>query len=216
MQLQPRTIFLARHAQSELNAARLISGQLDSALTPKGVERAAGLARVLRSERLGAIYTSALRRTVETARPISKMQRVSIYPNEELNEIDMGVLQGRPRDGSDPEALALWQEWQAQKGNARVPGGESFSDLEARVIPCVREIVQRTSERPALIIGHRSTNRVILGFLMCWAREQYIAIRVRSKYLYEVVFGGELRAPKISTIRLDLGHEGDRYAGFRE
>ena len=213
MHSQLQTIFLARHAQSELNASKRISGQLDPDLTAKGAERALTLANVLRLQQLEAIYTSKLRRTIETARPISDLAGVPITTSGALNEIHMGVLQGRMRDGSDPEALALWREWQAQKGSARIPYGESFSDLEARVIPCVAEIVQRPRENPALIIGHRSTNRVILGFLMRWARERYIAIKVRSKYLYQVVLAP---VPWIATIRLDEGREGKRYESFRD
>jgi broad specificity phosphatase PhoE len=67
------TIYLARHGKSEMNNQRLVTGQLNPALSDKGIAQSEALARLLQHEPLRAIYTSALERTAQTAAPTARM-----------------------------------------------------------------------------------------------------------------------------------------------
>ena len=204
-------IFLARHGQSVWNAEKRISGQGDPPLSELGLAQAKALARVLKNETLSAIYSSPLGRTIMTAQPTAEAQGLPLQTENALKEINLGSLQGRFRDERDPEAAQLWQAWQADKEQSP-HGGESFLDLEARVMPCLETILQATEGGTVLIVGHRSTNRVLLGGLLGWSRSTYLSLGIRNRYLYDI----ELRPePCISTLCLDAAKEGRRYAGFR-
>ena len=50
--------------------------------------------------------------------------------------------------------------------NFRPPGGESFADLAARVLPCWRDIVADGETQVVAIAGHAGVNRVILCHLL--------------------------------------------------
>lgn len=202
-----RKIFLVRHGRSEWNGQKRISGQLDPPLSPTGARQAQCLESLLRDEQLSAVYASPLSRAVETAEPTAASHRLAVKTCDALKEIHFGVLQGRFRDGRDPEAQRLWAEREKEKLHYRVPGGETFLELETRVMPCLQDILRQ--EGTALIVGHRSTNRVILRELMRWPLDTALGLDLRSKYLYEIVPG---ESPRINTIRLDNGH---RHEGFR-
>ena len=73
-------------------------------------------------------------------------------------------------------------------------------------------ILQENVGGVLLIVGHRSTNRVILNLVMRWPRAQCMALPIRNKYLYEITPGA---APQIATFRLDAEKIGKRYAEFR-
>ncbi|MGB5083006.1 MAG: histidine phosphatase family protein, partial [Burkholderiales bacterium] len=62
-------IYLARHGQSESNRERRLCGQQDPALSEVGSRQSHRLARVLADVPLAAVFTSTLRRTVQTAAP---------------------------------------------------------------------------------------------------------------------------------------------------
>lgn len=205
-------VFLVRHGQSEWNGQKRISGQLDPPLTPKGIQQAVALAATLRTEKLSAIYTSPLTRAVETARPTADQHQLTIQTREALQEIHLGVLEGRFRDQRDPEAQRLWADWQKDKEHYRIPGGETFLELEQRIIPCLNDIITQEATGSILIVGHRSVNRVILGALLGWPRRLTLELNLRSKYLYEITSG---QGSQIKTICLDQEKLGYIYDEFR-
>lgn len=210
--LAPNKIFLVRHGQSEWNGQKRISGQADPALTLKGRQQALSLEKVLRGEKLAAIYTSPLQRARATAEPTAEFHGLTIETRAELKEIHFGVLQGRFRDGRDPEAERMWAEREEDKTQFKFPGGENFLELEARVMPCLQTILAAHAGETILFVGHRSTNRVLLGALLQWPRETYIDLDLSGKYLYEIKLGNQ---PRIATIRLDEEKCGQRYERFK-
>ncbi|MFQ5682646.1 MAG: histidine phosphatase family protein [Candidatus Binatia bacterium] len=207
----PTKIFLVRHGKSEWNGQKRVSGQLDPHLSKKGIQQSHWLARTLRYEGLSAIYTSPLTRAVDTAKPTAAEHCLPIKTRDTLKEIHFGVLQGRFRDGRDRVAQQLWRKREKDKQCYRVPAGESFSDLKRRVIPCVNEILEYEEGGLILIVGHRSTNRVVLGALMQWPEDSWCSLDLGHKYLYEIFVGDRRR---VATICLDRHHGGYRHEGF--
>ncbi|WP_088279471.1 histidine phosphatase family protein [Ideonella sp. A 288] len=205
------TVFLARHGQSEWNNQALITGQLNPGLSPKGVQQSEAIAMCLRDEPLDAIYASDLQRTVDTAQPTASAKQMPITRLAGLNEIHLGVLQGRLRDERDPEAQALWAQWQADIWHYRVPGGERFDEFTDRVDATLQTLLQRHAGQRILIVGHRATNRVLLGTLLGWPRERWTELGLRNKFFYRVTPGAE---PTIATYTLSGSKTGRCVDGF--
>ena len=176
------TLYVARHGQSEWNNQSLITGQLNPALSPKGAQQSEALARCLHDEPLAAIYASDLQRTVDTSQPTATQKGMAIVRLPGLNEIHLGVLQGRHRDDRDPEAQALWAQWQADLWGFCVPGGERMDEFAQRVEAALYALLQRHRGERILIVGHRATNRVLLGTLLgAWAAEGRRLQRARNR-----------------------------------
>ncbi len=193
------TLYLARHGQSQWNNQSRVTGQLDPGLSGKGQQQSEAIAQCLRDENIAAIYTSVLQRTIATAQPTATAKRLPIFSLPELNEINLGVLQGRFRDERDPDAQALWAQWQADMWGCPAPGAEPFDDLAQRVGKALKNILRQHYGHSALIVGHRGTNRVVLGSLMGWPRAQWPELRLRNKFLYRIRLGAET---EISTFTL--------------
>jgi broad specificity phosphatase PhoE len=206
------TVYIARHGQSESNNQALITGQLDVVLSPKGEQQAQALAQCLHDVPLAAVYTSALQRTVQTARPAANDRALPITQMPGLNEIHLGVLQGRHRDERDPEAQALWAQWQAELWTFRVPGGERFDEFSERVGQALQDILVRHAGQQVLIVGHRATNRVLLGLLFGWPRDRWAELRLRNKFFYRLRLGaGE---PEVASYTLSGSKTGRCQEGF--
>jgi broad specificity phosphatase PhoE len=206
------TLYLARHGQSEWNNQGRVTGQLDPGLSAKGREQSVGLARCLQGQALDAIYSSALRRTVATAAPAAAASGLPITPVAALNEIHVGVLQGRFRDERDAEAQALWMQWKADLWGAGIPGGERFDEFALRVGAALQAILRRHEGQRVLIVGHSATNRVVLGTLLGWPRERWHELRPRNKYLYRLQLGAA--ESDIATYTLSGSNTGRCDAGF--
>jgi broad specificity phosphatase PhoE len=205
------TLFLARHGQSEWNHQSRITGQTDIGLSPEGCAQSEAIARCLAGEAVDAIYTSALRRTIATAEPTAAAKGVPLVPLAALNEIHLGVLQGRLRDERDPQAQALWAAWQADPWGFRVPGAERFDEFTERVEQGLHAILRRCRGQRVLLVGHRATNRVVLGTLLGWPRERWAEIRVRNKLFYRMRLASP---PEIATYRLSGSKTGTLRPGF--
>lgn len=108
--LSMRPIYFCRHGKSEDNVAGKIGG--DSQLSPAGVQFSEKLRLFLESlpasERPAAIWTSTLKRTVQTAAPLHGWPRVQWRA---LDEIDAGACDGAlPSPSSPPPAFQFTRQ----------------------------------------------------------------------------------------------------------
>ena len=190
----PKRIFLARHGESIANQQKLISGQLDIALSEKGEHQAQCLCEVLKNETLTAIYSSSLRRTQQTAAPTASHHGLVVQVLDELKEISFGELQGQ---ADTPMTAALIQ----------ASGGESPADFEQRISHCLQGLLAHLPET-SLIVGHRNTNAVILSHLL-----GVKAVNIKNKYVYEIVLSD---MPSINTIRLGGEFHGHKFVGLKD
>ena len=205
-------VYLARHGQSESNRERRLCGQLDPALSALGLEQSRQLARVLADAPLKAIFTSTLKRTAQMAEPTALARGLPALALAGLRELSLGALEGRFRDERDPEAQALWRRRKADPARFRAPGGESFQDLEARVLPALGEILASASSGAALIVGHRESNRALLKGLLGWSTERVLEAKLRNHFVYDIDV--DARAV-VRTISLREEDGGRVYPGFR-
>ncbi|XP_051736507.1 6-phosphofructo-2-kinase/fructose-2,6-bisphosphatase-like isoform X4 [Ctenopharyngodon idella] len=116
----PRTIYLCRHGESELNLLGRIGG--DSGLSSQGMKFAAALGTYIRGQYILdlKIWTSHMRRTIQTAEAIG----VPYEQWKALNEIDAGVCEEMMYEEIQdhfPEEFALRDQ---DKYRYRYPKGE--------------------------------------------------------------------------------------------
>lgn len=156
-----KPIWLTRHGESSWNRANLIGGDPD--LSPTGRAFADRLALYVAEQpvlRDAVVWTSALKRTVQTASQIAAEHVVF----RELDEIHAGVCEGLSyadiRQKLPEEAVARARD----KYRYRYPRGESYQDLIRRVVPVVLAYERET--RPVLVVGHQAVVRVLYAYLM--------------------------------------------------
>ena len=149
-------VYLVRHAESEANLTRTMSyRRVDPGLTARGERQARAVATWLsRGRPVARIYSSPLRRGLQTAQQIAQVTGAPIEVTEALRELDVGSLEGR----SDDEAWAihdavLRQWWQADPA-ASFPDGESYLEVYARLSGLFRQIAERHPVEDVVAVGH--------------------------------------------------------------
>jgi len=157
-------IFLIRHGEIRGAQIKRFIGATDVPLSDQGLEQARRLRRYLSAIPFDRVYSSPLERTLATASIISGLPGKEIIEKRALGEIDLGEWDGK----SFSEIQRLFpREWTC-RGEAittyRPPLGESFSDLQARVVPCFKKIIADPVPN-ILIAGHAGVNRVLLCYL---------------------------------------------------
>lgn len=158
-------IYLLRHGEIEFDGIRLFLGQTDVRLSPNGLKQAGMWRDKFAEIHFDGIYTSDLSRCAETARIIAAGASAEVHFLPELREISLGKLEGL---AIDEFRERFRDEWEARgKDISRyVPeGGESFNDLQKRVIPVFQDI-SRKHKGKVLIVTHAGVNRVILCHIL--------------------------------------------------
>lgn len=123
---RPVEIWLVRHGETTANAAGVLSGWSDVALTPRGEEQARGVAAWLAGERFDTVWSSDLRRAIDTARLATGR---APRPDPRLREMCFGDIEARPWDAVDAglrDALLGFVAFHA-------PGGEELGAFKSRV-----------------------------------------------------------------------------------
>jgi broad specificity phosphatase PhoE len=100
----------------------------------------------LRGESITTAFCSDLSRAYETAQIILSGRSVSITPTPRLREMCWGAWEGLNSSEAAEQYSAEWAAWSRDPVNERPPGGgESFSELAARVGEFYRSTLERLS-----------------------------------------------------------------------
>ena len=156
-------VILVRHTEPEAAARGRCYGRLDVDLSDAGRRHAEGLGTALASFGVGALFSSPQRRALETARFIGA--RLDLEPTEHpgFAEIDFGEFEGRTYEEIAASEPALYRAWMDTPTAVRFPGGESFTDLRARVLPAVAEIRAAHAGSVVVLVAHGGVIRAVLA-----------------------------------------------------
>lgn len=157
------TLYLIRHAEAEGNLYRRIQGQWDGEVTPRGKRQIDALAERFRGVALDAVYSSDLRRTIETAGAILRYHDLQLQTTPRLREIFMGAWEGLTwgdADHAEPEQMYFFNHDPARW---RIPGAEPYSVLEARITAALNDIAARHPGGTVAVVSHGTAIRTYLA-----------------------------------------------------
>ena len=93
------TLLIIRHGESEADILNVHEGRADFPLTPRGHAQAGAMAAFIAGRwPVDRLYTSTLRRAMQTAEHLADAAKVGIIPDAGLMEFDNGLLAGLPYD----------------------------------------------------------------------------------------------------------------------
>lgn len=140
-------------------------GHHDSPLTELGIRQANWLSEALCHIDFAAIYSSSTLRARRTAEILCHQRPIEIVAHDHLRELHMGSWEGQKHSDLQeryPEAyFAFWNTPHLFKS---VSGGESYYDVQKRVLPLLTEIIARHEGRNVLIVTHTGTLKLILSY----------------------------------------------------
>jgi len=161
-------LILIRHGESELNSANIFQGgDLNSPLSLLGRRQARTLGERLKQEGLRAIYSSMLKRAMETAEEIARVCGLAFQPVSDLHEFDYGIFTGQPiNEITLGELNKIIARWRAGEIDYAIPKGESPVAAQTRVLPVIRSIIEKHPADTVAVVAHAQINRIILASLL--------------------------------------------------
>lgn len=160
-----RIIYLIRHGKTIGCERKRYIGTTDLPLSNEGINEARLLKEYFASINIEKMYLSPLTRCVQTADIISEGRDIEKIIVDELKEIHMGHWEGKTFTYIKERYPVLYEKRGKHIDMFKPPGGESFYELQKRVVPVFENIV-RTTTGNIIIIAHAGVNRVILSKLL--------------------------------------------------
>ncbi|UCD79026.1 MAG: histidine phosphatase family protein [Desulfobacterales bacterium] len=154
-------IYLIRHGVIEGAEERRFIGQSNPPLSEAGRHNAGQWNKLLAGIEFEAVFCSDLRRAQETARIIAGDKQPAVQPVPQLREIHLGQWEGLSMNYIRRQFPEKWRRRGENISSYKPPEGESFNDLQSRVVPFF-EALGRQLRGHALIVAHAGVNRVIL------------------------------------------------------
>jgi broad specificity phosphatase PhoE len=151
MTREAQEIVLVRHGETEWSRSGKHTGRTDVPLTEGGRSQARMVGAALRNRRFAAVWTSPLVRALETCQ-LAGLGEVAV-PSEELVEWDYGEYEGRTtlEIRRERPGWTLWRDG--------VPGGETVTEVEARVDRALAEVASVGGD--VLVFAHGHVLRVL-------------------------------------------------------
>lgn len=196
-------IGLIRHGETLWNRNGRWQGQAPVPLNEEGEQQAKLLAAYLAAQRDDAvvIYSSDLRRALQTAHAIAARLSIPVIPDRLWREIDVGEWQGLTVEevrAWDPERLALVATDPERQPR---PGGESWEQVGERGLQALLALPKAHPGERVLVVTHGGLIRSVLNRLIPQEDPRFI---VDNTSVTELVYEHEPDAWQIDALnRLD-------------
>jgi len=158
-------LILARHGETVWNVEKVYRGRTDVNLDEVGIKQAELLGKHLSNWELEAIYSSPLRRAIDTANIIARYQKIGVLIAEGLIDFDYGEWQSLPEQRAKRLYPTLHDEWHNNPHKVKMPGGESLKDVKKRAIKVVNDILSEY-QGSVVLVSHRVVNKVLICSLL--------------------------------------------------
>ena len=156
---------LMRHGQSACSARDVLCGRgCDTELTAAGAAQAEAVAEEFKRLDWQAIYTSDLKRALQTAEPLAKAIGQTIVRDHRFDEIDYGTWDGQL--ASRLARLTGFRDFQQDAAQYSPPGGETASQIAMRAQAALDDLRADCPNGEVLVVSHKTTLRILFCILL--------------------------------------------------
>ncbi|KAJ4967511.1 hypothetical protein NE237_019360 [Protea cynaroides] len=150
-------IIVVRHGETAWNADGRIQGHLDVELNEVGRQQAAAVAdRLSKESKIAAVYSSDLKRALETAQIIaSRCGPLEVIEDYELRERHLGDLQGSVLREAAKVKPKAYEAFISARTDQELPGGgESIDQLHQRCTSTLQRIGGKHKGDRVVVVTH--------------------------------------------------------------
>lgn len=211
----PTLVLLVRHGRTPTTGSILPGRAAGLHLADEGQEQAEAVARRLLelheartaggsesgSKGIVAVYASPMERTRETAAPIAKAVGVRVRQRKGLVECDFGEWTGRELKGL--YKLPEWKTVQRHPSGFRFPDGESFSEMQTRMVDTINGLVSEHPGEAIVAVSHADTIKSAVAQALGTPLDLFQRIVIGQCSVSAILYGPE--GPTV----LAVNHTGD-------
>jgi probable phosphoglycerate mutase len=187
-------VHLVRHGHHAL-LGRILCGRMQGVqLDDLGCEQMSLAAEVIRRSAPTTVQSSPQRRALQSAEIIASRCGLPVEVVPAFDEIDIGQWTGKSFADLAPEKA--WQRWNAKRGRARPPGGESMSELQRRVVRYLEQL--SSQEGTFVIVSHAEPIRAALMHYLRMPLDRFQSVEIDPASVSTIRFDGRRSAAAVN------------------
>jgi broad specificity phosphatase PhoE len=160
-----RVIFI-RSGETDWNRLGRQQGWVASPLNHLGYRQIERLAKYIRNIGISAVYSSDLKRAVQTAELVAERLGYPVIYDARLRERHIGHWQGMTLDEVRTWYADEYAALLADVEGYQIPGGEARSEVKVRMLAAFGDIVVQAPGETVGIISHTTNTRALLEALV--------------------------------------------------
>lgn len=159
-------LLLIRHGENEYVKTGRMAGRLPGVhLNENGQKQAQELAEALANAPIKALYSSPLERALETAAPLAEKLGLQVNVCAGLAETNIGEWAGMELKAA--RKLPEWKIVQSAPSRFRFPGGESFVEIQSRLVDEIETIArQHKGDELVACFSHADPIKLVVAYYM--------------------------------------------------
>jgi len=166
-----KRVILIRPGETDWNRRGRWQGWVAIPLNTHGRNQARYLARFIRNVGMSALYSSDLKRAVETAEIIAEKLGFQVVYDARLRERNIGSWQGLTQDEMRHWYPDEYQQLMNDRAGYAMPGGESRNQVKERMAAAFNEYLKEAKGETIGILSHSSAIRALLSQ---WIDEEHL------------------------------------------
>jgi probable phosphoglycerate mutase len=155
-----------RHAETIWHVSDRYAGHTDIDLTENGGKQTHKLQEWAQKQNIEMIYTSGLKRAIESAGPTCQSLHIQSKIDTGFNEVNFGVIEGLTKNEFASMYPELWEKFKIYPATTKFPSGESGLEALSRALKSIKNILARDCCKEILVISHGTLIRLIITFLL--------------------------------------------------
>ena len=159
-------LYLLRHGETVYSRTNGYCGDLDPELTPEGTTMAKAFADAYDSISWDAVYSSPMKRTIATAKPLCDAIGMEMQLRDGLKEIRYGKWEGQTVEFVKQNHSEDYISWLTEPAWNPPTGGETSVEIASRATIVIAEIQAKYPKGNVLVVSHKATIRIILCSLL--------------------------------------------------
>ncbi|MBR4126521.1 MAG: histidine phosphatase family protein [Alphaproteobacteria bacterium] len=169
-----KEFYIFRHGQTDMNLAGRWQGQkVDMPLNAAGEQQARELAGELKQTGMDIVFSSPLKRAVQTAQIVAGALKIPVQIDNGLIEGCFGEAEGKTREEIHtfyPEIAERWRCLDENVMDVCFNGGETKRQIQQRMLETLKKIVR---ENDCGIIGISTHSATIRCFALLFGIKMY-------------------------------------------
>ncbi len=157
------TLLLVRHSSTDWTKFGFLS-ETDINLNESGLKKAEELALKMRDLKIDAIFSSPMKRTMNTARKIANLKNLKVVPCNDLKEVNFGIFEGMSREEARKSYPSLFEEREKNKWIFTIPNGENYESAYERVTNFVEKIKKEFENKSVMLVSHATLINLLLVY----------------------------------------------------
>jgi broad specificity phosphatase PhoE len=160
--VKPLKLFTVRHGETEFARERRFAGSRDVPLTPRGQQQCEAVGRALAGAFVGTVYSSPLARARDSATLIAAPHKLPVRVEPAFREMAFGDWEGLTRAEVAVRFPRQAEAWAATPHLVQPPGGESLSEVAARVAAGLAALADEHGGQTIVLVSHAIVTRLIV------------------------------------------------------